>query len=51
MASYQTFLAAIPGVMLTNYYIVTRAHINIPDCFSSSKTGMYYYIRGWNLRL
>ncbi|KAH7305523.1 NCS1 nucleoside transporter [Stachybotrys elegans] len=50
LASYQTFLAAITGVMLTNYYIVTKGRIDIPDCFTSSKTGAYYYTRGWNIR-
>ncbi|KAH7363280.1 NCS1 nucleoside transporter [Plectosphaerella cucumerina] len=50
LASYQIFLSAITGVLLVNYYIIARGHINIPDCFTSSASGAYYYTHGWNLR-
>jgi nucleobase:cation symporter-1, NCS1 family len=50
LASYQIFLSAITGVLLANYYLVCRGHIDIPDCFTSSKSGVYHYWHGWNLR-
>lgn len=34
LASYQIFLSAITGVLLCNYYIVTRGHIDIPAAYS-----------------
>lgn len=41
-AYFQRYTVRKNDVLLGNL----RAHINIPDCFSSSKTGMYYYTRG-----
>jgi NCS1 family nucleobase:cation symporter-1 len=50
MASYQIFLSAITGVLLCNYYIISRGYIDIPSAFTSDKTGPYYYSSGWNFR-
>ncbi len=50
LASYQIFLSAITGVLLCNYYLIGRGHLSMPDCFTSSKSGAYYYIGGWNAR-
>lgn len=50
LSSYQIFLSAITGILLCNYYIITRGYMDIPDLFTSSKTGAYYYSRGWNIR-
>jgi NCS1 family nucleobase:cation symporter-1 len=50
LASYQIFLSSITGVILTQYYIISRGYMHIPDLFTSSKTGAYYYTKGWNIR-
>lgn len=50
LASYQIFLSSITGVLLCNYYIITRGHMQIPDLFTASKEGVYHYTGGWNIR-
>ncbi|KAK9342067.1 permease for cytosine/purines, uracil, thiamine, allantoin-domain-containing protein [Lipomyces starkeyi] len=50
LASYQIFLSAITGVLLCNYYLVARGYLEIPDLFTSSKSGAYYFYHGWNFR-
>ncbi|KAK3937829.1 NCS1 nucleoside transporter, partial [Diplogelasinospora grovesii] len=50
LGSYQIFLSSITGVLLANYYFVQRGYIRIPDCFTSSHAGAYYYYHGWNWR-
>ncbi|RMZ86013.1 hypothetical protein DV737_g184, partial [Chaetothyriales sp. CBS 132003] len=50
LASYQIFLSAITGVLLCNYYIISRGYMYIPDLFTSSKQGKYYFTHGWNIR-
>ncbi|KAM5352697.1 hypothetical protein ACJ41O_005419 [Fusarium nematophilum] len=50
LASYQIFLSAITGILLVNYYIISRGRISIPDCYTSAHTGAYYFTHGWNIR-
>lgn len=50
LASYQIFLSAITGVLLCQYYLIGRGYMEIPDLFTASKTGAYYYTKGWNIR-
>ncbi|KKY20788.1 putative uridine permease [Phaeomoniella chlamydospora] len=50
MSSYQIFLSSITGVLLVNYYLIARGYLQMPDLFTSSKTGVYYYTHGWNIR-
>ncbi|KIW45449.1 uncharacterized protein PV06_03841 [Exophiala oligosperma] len=50
MASYQIFLSSITGVLLCNYYIITRGYMHIPDLFTADKNGAYHYTKGWNIR-
>ncbi|KAL5319416.1 hypothetical protein ACEPPN_012468 [Leptodophora sp. 'Broadleaf-Isolate-01'] len=50
MASYQIFLSAITGVLLCHYYVTTRGYLEVEDLYTSRKTGVYYYIGGWNWR-
>ncbi|KAK1564221.1 NCS1 nucleoside transporter [Colletotrichum navitas] len=50
LSSYQIFLSAITGVLLVNYYVIGRGRLDIPDCFSSAKSGAYHYSHGWNIR-
>ncbi|KAJ1327368.1 nucleobase:cation symporter-1 NCS1 family [Microdochium nivale] len=50
LASYQIFLATITGILLVNYYLIGRGVIAIPDAFTPSPTGKYYFTHGWNIR-
>jgi nucleobase:cation symporter-1, NCS1 family len=50
LASYQILLSAITGVLLCNYYLITRGYLHMPDCFTANKSGVYHYTGGWNLR-
>lgn len=48
--SYQIFLSSILGVAMCDYYLVKKGYINVPDLFTSSKNGNYYYTYGFNWR-
>ncbi|KEF56084.1 uncharacterized protein A1O9_07665 [Exophiala aquamarina CBS 119918] len=50
LASYQVFLSSITGVLICNYYIVARGHLKVPDLYTASKSGAYYFNHGWNFR-
>ncbi|KIX01488.1 uncharacterized protein Z518_09214 [Rhinocladiella mackenziei CBS 650.93] len=50
LASYQVFLSAITGVLLCNYYIISRGYFQVPDLYTASKSGVYYFTHGWNIR-
>ncbi|KAI8812249.1 uridine permease [Cladochytrium replicatum] len=50
LASYQIFLSAITGVLLANYYFIARGYLKIPDLFSPSKDGSYYFFHGFGLQ-
>lgn len=50
LGSYQIFLAAITGVLICNYYIISRGYFNVPDLYVSDKSATYYYTKGWNIR-
>lgn len=50
LGSYQIFLSAITGVLLCNYYIISRGYFKIPDLYTADKSGVYYFTHGWNIR-
>lgn len=50
LSSYQIFLSSITGVLLCNYYLIAKGHMKIPDLYTSSKQGAYYFYHGWNIR-
>jgi len=50
LASYQIFLSAIIGVMLCQYYIISRGHFITPDLYTTKPSGLYWYSNGWNYR-
>ncbi|KAJ3209515.1 hypothetical protein HDU82_000654 [Entophlyctis luteolus] len=50
LASYQIFLSSITGVLLANYYLVARGCLKMPDLFSESKDGPYYFFHGFGLQ-
>jgi NCS1 family nucleobase:cation symporter-1 len=44
------FLSAITGIMLCQYFMISRGHLVIPDLYNTSRDGMYWYSGGWNYR-
>ncbi len=43
-------IAPFFGILVIDYYIIKRQHIDMNDLFSAQPTGAYYYYKGWNLR-
>lgn len=50
LSSYQIFLSAITGVLLCNYYLVSRGYFLVEDLYTTKRTGVYYFTHGWNVR-
>lgn len=51
LASYQIFLSAVAGVLLSHYYLVSGGLLLVePDCYSTSKRAVYRYTYGVNIR-
>ncbi|OKL60049.1 hypothetical protein UA08_04971 [Talaromyces atroroseus] len=47
---FTIFLSSITGVMLCQYFLVSKGYLQIQDFYTSSSTGLYYYRKGWNYR-
>lgn len=43
-------IAPFFGILVIDYYIIRRQHIDMNDLFSAQPTGAYYYTKGWNVR-
>ncbi len=43
-------IAPFFGILVIDYYLIKRQHIDMNDLFSSEPTGAYYYNKGWNVR-
>lgn len=50
LSSYQIFLSAITGVLLANYYLISRGYFLVEDLYTTKKMGAYYFSHGWNVR-
>lgn len=50
LGSYQIFLAAITGILICNYYVISRGSLVVPDLYTGDKSGAYYFTKGWNIR-
>jgi nucleobase:cation symporter-1, NCS1 family len=50
LASYQVFLSAITGVLVCNYWVISRGYFKMDDLFTARKDGAYYFTKGWNIR-
>ncbi|KAJ3037177.1 hypothetical protein HDV00_001988 [Rhizophlyctis rosea] len=50
LSSYSLFLSSIAGVMLTDYLLVRRGRLNVPDLYTFDKHGSYWYTFGINWR-
>lgn len=45
---YGGILGAVGGVMVADYWLVRRTHLNVPDLFRYA--GEYHYSAGWNIK-
>ena len=43
-------IAPFFGILIIDYYLIKRQHIDMNDLFSDQPTGAYYYYKGWNIR-
>jgi NCS1 family nucleobase:cation symporter-1 len=50
LSAYSVFLSSIAGVIVCDYYIVRRGHLEVKSLYSTQKTSPYYYCRGWSWR-
>ena len=45
-----TFFGPIFGIIICDYYLVKKKEIVNKDIFSSSRSGTYFFSRGWNIK-
>ncbi|MBB3185131.1 NCS1 family nucleobase:cation symporter-1 [Halomonas fontilapidosi] len=38
------------GIIVVDYYLVKRQHLDMQELFSSAPDSAYYYVKGWNRR-
>ncbi|KAJ8291738.1 Uracil permease [Rhodotorula toruloides] len=50
LASYQIFLFSICGLIMSDYFLVSKGLFNYRDLYTLSKKGTYYYSYGFNWR-
>lgn len=43
-------IAPFFGILVVDYYLIKRQHIDMNDLFSDSPNSAYYYYKGWNIR-
>lgn len=43
-------VAPFYGIIVVDYYLVKRQHLDMQELFSSAPGGAYYYVKGWNRR-
>lgn len=48
LSSYSVFLSSIAGVMLTDYYVIHKGYLSVPDLYSAHHAGPYWYLMGIN---
>lgn len=48
LGGYGTLLGAVLGIMLADYYLVRKGHINLNELYK--RDGEYSYSKGWNLQ-
>lgn len=46
----QIFLFSIIGVLLTDYYILSKGRLDLAWLYTADRSGPYHYIAGFNLR-
>ena len=48
--TFGSFFGPITGVMIINYYLVSKSTINIKDLYILSEDSEYYFSKGWHLK-
>ncbi len=43
-------VAPFYGIIVVDYYLIKRQHLNMQELFSSATGSAYYYVNGWNTR-
>ncbi|MFI0472424.1 NCS1 family nucleobase:cation symporter-1 [Halomonas sp. HMF6819] len=43
-------VAPFYGIIVVDYYLIKRQHLNMEELFSSERNSAYYYTKGWNKR-
>lgn len=43
-------VAPFYGIIVVDYYLIKRQHLDMQDLFSSAPGGAYHYVNGWNTR-
>jgi NCS1 family nucleobase:cation symporter-1 len=43
-------LGPLFGVIMTDYWLIRKSRINVPDLYVEDRSGDYYYRNGFNLR-
>lgn len=46
LSAYSVLLAPFIGILLSDYYIVRRVYLNVPELYSMDKEGSYWYTKG-----
>lgn len=50
MAASGALLGPLFGIIMADYWIIRRAHINVLDLYRTNPKGTYYFTRGVNYR-
>ena len=51
LGGYIIFMASAVGIMIADYYIITKGNIFLAHCYDGKKTNPYYYYHwGWNIQ-
>lgn len=50
LSAFSVFLSSIIGVLVSNYWVVSKQRIKVDDLYTHSPEGAYSYWRGINLR-
>ena len=43
-------LAPLYGIIVADYYLVRRQHLDLQQLFSTERSGIYHFNAGWNRR-
>ncbi|VUC29961.1 unnamed protein product [Clonostachys rosea] len=47
---YSIFQGPVVAIMIVDYFVSRKGNLSIPDLFTTSSSGIYYYFHGVNLR-
>lgn len=50
LSSYSVFMSSVAGVVLCDYYMVRRGHLELGNLYSAKPESPYFYTRGWHWR-